>query len=65
MNVMNETDLVLHRVNVKLYKNHFRNVQDRYIARTSNEKTLNTTDIAYLYRGKWWDMQIGRLAGVK
>ena len=47
---MNETDIVLHQVNVKLYKNHFRNVPGRNIARTSNEKTLNTTDIVTALR---------------
>jgi hypothetical protein len=41
---------VLHRIRVKLYPNHLKNVKGRYIARTDNDRTLDTDDICYIIK---------------
>jgi hypothetical protein len=45
MAALDDYDLVLHKIRVKLYPNHLQHVEGNYIARTSNEKTLTTEDI--------------------
>ena len=57
MSVLDELDLILHRIRVKLYPNYFKNVPGAYIARTNNERTLYPKDIATALMtrggGKW------------
>jgi hypothetical protein len=46
MAAVEDLSLILHRIRVKLYANYLPGVQGEYIARTNNEKVLNTDDIA-------------------
>jgi hypothetical protein len=46
MAILDDLDLVLHKIRAKLYPNHLQKVQGNYIARTNNEKTLDQNDIA-------------------
>ena len=50
MAAINELDLILHRIRVKLYPNYFHNVEGAYIARTDNEKTLTKEDICAILK---------------
>jgi len=45
MQIKNQIDDVLHRIRVKLYPNHFTNVQGKYLARTDNEASLDVKQV--------------------
>ena len=45
MPMIDDLSLILHRIKVKLYPNYLKNVKGTYIARTDNERTLDTNDI--------------------
>ena len=45
MSLIEDVSLILHRIKVKLYPNYLKNVKGTYIARTNNERTLDTNDI--------------------
>ena len=45
MSVIDDVSLILHKIKVKLYPNYLKNVKGAYIARTNNERTLDTMEI--------------------
>ncbi|MDR0474158.1 MAG: hypothetical protein LBH43_10865, partial [Treponema sp.] len=45
MPVMDDLDLILHKIRVKLYPSHLQNAEGQFIARTDNERTLTPKDI--------------------
>jgi len=57
-----DISLILHKIRVKLYPNNLKNVKGAYIARTDNERTLDTNNIGVTmltragYKGNFDDM---------
>jgi hypothetical protein len=50
MAAINELNLILHRIRVKLYPNYLPKVEGAYVARTDNEKTLTQDDVCSILK---------------